>query len=77
MPKTAVPDLSVSQTAVKIYGEASGSTVRSVQRLIQRGAFPGARKLDPSKHTSPYLIPSVEVDAFIAAEKKRGQLEES
>lgn len=73
MPKSVGPDLSVSQTAEKIHGEASSSAIRSVQRLIQRGVFPGAHKLNPSKKTSPYLIPVVEVDAFLATEKKRGQ----
>ncbi len=73
MPKSVGPDLSVSQTAVRIYGEESAATAKAVQRLIQRGALPGARKLDPSKRTSPYLIPEVVVDAFLAAKKRRGQ----
>ncbi len=76
MPKTAGPDLSVSQTAVRIFGEESAATIKAVQRLIQRQALPGARKLDPSKRTSPYLIPEAAVDAFLAAEKKRSQSKE-
>ena len=73
MPKSVANVMSVSQTAEKVYGEANGNTIRAVSRLIHRGVFPGAHKLDPSKRTSPYLIPVVAVDAFLAAEKKRGQ----
>lgn len=65
--------MTVSQAAVKIFGTKSHRTVKAVQRLIQAGTFPGARQLDPELRTSPYLIPEVEVDAFIAAEKKPGQ----
>jgi len=64
--------MTVSQTVVKISGAKSYGTVKAVQRLIQARTFPGARRLDPEGKTSPYLIPEVEVEAFIGAKKKRG-----
>ncbi len=65
--------MTVSQAALKIFGEKTFATVKAVHRLIHAGTFPSARQLDPTISTSPYLIPEVEVDSFIAAEKKRGQ----
>jgi hypothetical protein len=65
--------MTVSQAALKIFGEKSHRTIKAVQRLIHAGVFPGARRIDPEFKTSPYLIPEVEIDAFIAAKKKRGQ----
>jgi len=65
--------MTVSQAAYKIFGEKSHATVKAVQRLYHAGAFPGARPLDPTVKKSPLLIPEAAVDAFIAAEKKRGQ----
>jgi hypothetical protein len=73
MPKKQVRDMTVSQAAMKIFGDKTYATVKVVHRLIQAGTFPGVRRLDPTQKTSPYLIPEVEVDAFLAAEKKRGQ----
>jgi len=73
MPKAQVREMSISQAAIKIFGEKSYRTLKAVQRLIHAGVFPGARKLDPELKTSPYLIPEVEIDAFLAAKKKRGQ----
>lgn len=72
MPKSAGNLLSVSQATEKIRAALGDVTIRTVQREVVRGSFPGARKLDPTKHTSPYLIPEAEVDAFIA-ERKRAQ----
>jgi len=65
--------ITVSQAAVKIYDDAGHNAVQSVLRLIHRKVFPGARKLEPDKLTSPYLIPEAEVDAYLATEIKHGQ----
>ena len=65
--------MTVSQAALKIFGEKTHRTIKAVQRLIHAGVFPGARRIDPQFKTSPYLIPEVEIDAFIRAEKKRAQ----
>jgi hypothetical protein len=70
MPKAQVRDMTISQAAVKIFGEKSYRTLKAVQRLVLAGTFPGARKLVPELKTSPYLIPEAEVDAFIAAKNK-------
>ncbi len=72
MPKAQVRDMTLSQAALKIFGEKSHRTIKAVHRLIHTGVFPGARKLVPEFRTSPYILPEAEVDAFIAA-KKRGQ----
>ena len=75
MPKTQARDRTVSQAATKIYGQKTHGTVKAVQWLIQAETFPGAHKVDPSVNNSPYFIPGVEVEAFIATNKKRGQSE--
>jgi hypothetical protein len=62
--------MTVSQAALKIFGEKTHGTVKAVQRLYHAGAFPGARPLDPTVKKSPILIPEVAVDAFLAARKK-------
>lgn len=36
----------------------------TVRNLIERGHFPGAHKIDPSRKNSPLLIPEEEVEAF-------------
>jgi len=35
-----------------------------VTLLVKRGHFPGARKLDPTRRTSPIRIPRAEVVAY-------------
>ena len=73
MPKVQPLPMTVSQAALKIYGESTRRTQRTVQRLIQRKVFEGVQLLDPAAKRPTYLIPEVEVDKFIASEKKRGQ----
>lgn len=65
--------MTVAQAAQKIFGEKSYRTIKAVHRLIHAGAFPNARKIDADWKRSAYVIPETEIDAFIAAEKKRGQ----
>ena len=36
-----------------------------VHRALQAGAFPGARKVNPDKETSPWVIPREEGDAWL------------
>ena len=73
MPKTQAAPVTISQAAIRIFGEKSYRTRKAIQRLIHAGVFPGARKIDPTVSTSPYVIPDDEVQAFIAEQKKRGQ----
>ncbi len=39
-------------------------TLRTVQRWVDIGRFPGAYRLDPDANRSPYLIPVADVEAF-------------
>lgn len=65
MPKTEFNFLTLEEAAERL-----GVTVDWINKLIQRGEFPGARKVDPGKRTSPWLIPA---DSFLAYEKRRAQ----
>jgi hypothetical protein len=67
MPKAQTQLVTVSQAAMKIFGEKSHRTIKAVQRLILSGVFPGAHKIDPEFRRSPYVIPDDEVQAFIAS----------
>ena len=40
-------------------------TTRTIHRLIERGHFPGAHKIDPTRKRSPYRIPKVDVETFL------------
>ena len=54
--------------------ERLGYTTQGVVKMCQRGVFPGARKANPSKTTSAWLIPTAELEAHIegkAREKKK------
>jgi excisionase family DNA binding protein len=50
--------------------ERLGVDVRTVQRWIAAGRFPGAYRVDPQGSRSPYLIPENDVVAF---EERRKQ----
>jgi len=39
-----------------------GVSPKTVRNMIDRGHFPGARKIDPTRRNSPYLIPAGEVN---------------
>lgn len=69
MPKTDTPrDLTVDQ-AREVLGVESR---QGVQYLIDTGKLPGARKLDPDKATSPWLIPVAAVEALVEQRRKAG-----
>lgn len=67
MPTTEeFPYMSVLDVA-----DALGVTPQWVVKLIKAGNFPGARKANPAKETSAWLIPTAEFTAF--QEQKRPQ----
>lgn len=49
-----------------------GCSMRYIGKAIERGHFPGARRISPQYKNSPFLIPLSEVKAYIA-KHKRGQ----
>lgn len=55
------------------------TTREAVVWMCKNGKFPGARKLEPHKKTSPWLIPVADVEAYLAekaqTKKKRAQAE--
>lgn len=63
------PDLTADQTK-----ELLGVTTReAVVAMCNRGEFPGARKLEPDKRTSPWLIPVADVEAYAAKRLRKKQ----
>ncbi len=67
MPKTTVvPDLSTAEVPAVLK-----VSQRTVKNLIDRGHFPHAYKLDPTRSNSPYRIPRKDLDAYL--KKQRGQ----
>ncbi len=65
MPNVALDFVSVEEAARRL-----GQTERAVLFAINRGDLPGARKINPDKATSSWLIP---VSSLKAYEKKRAQ----
>ncbi len=66
MPQSQASEhMTVAQVA-----EMFGVNVKSVLDWIYAGKLPGARKIDPTRRTSAYLIPTEEVLAF---KKERDQ----
>jgi excisionase family DNA binding protein len=53
-------ELSTEEAAARL-----GVSQRSVQEFINRGHFPGAHKLDPTRSNSPYRIPLRDVEKFL------------
>jgi predicted DNA-binding transcriptional regulator AlpA len=51
--------LTTSQVA-----ELLGCSVRAVVKYTQRGHFPNARKMDPTKKNSPLRIPRADVEKY-------------
>lgn len=43
-------------------------TPATIRNMIDRGRFPGARKIDPSLKNSPYRIPRSEIDQALPQE---------
>ena len=41
-----------------------GVSQRTIQEFIDRGHFPGAHKMDPTRSNSPYRIPQRDIDRF-------------
>lgn len=41
-------------------------STRTIRNLIDRGAFPGAARIDPSSEKSTWRIPRKELKAFLA-----------
>jgi len=54
--------------------DLAGVTRQAIHDAIEHGHFPGARKLDPDRETSPYLIPLDQAKAWM---KKRAQTEKA
>lgn len=50
---------------VREAAKALGARVRTVQKWLNQGHFPGAYKLGPGT-TSPWRIPQTDVDTFLA-----------
>lgn len=42
---------------------------QTVRNMIDRGHFPGAKKMDPTRRNSPYRIPRAEVSALADGNK--------
>ena len=59
-------------TTVEVAGELR-VTARMVRKYISAGEFPNSKKL--AGKTTTYLIPRSDVDAYVAARKKRLQPE--
>ncbi len=55
--------------SVTDVAEQLGVTVRTVQRWVRDGHFPGAFKVGPGK-TSPYVIPVEDFEAYIEARRQ-------
>ena len=56
--------ITVSQAA-----ERSELGTRYILDEIERGTFPNARRLDPTKATSPYLIPEKDFEKWLKTKK--------
>ncbi len=65
MPQSQVSDMTVAQIA-----EMFNVDVSAVHDWIYAGKFPGARKIDPTRRNSAYLIP---IDEVLAFKKERDQ----
>lgn len=66
-PATAIPPFSTTAQ----LSERWGRSVRHIIDLIEAGELEGAYKVDPTKRTSQWLIPTAAVDAY--EQKKRAQ----
>ena len=58
-------DENMEMLRTKIVAERLGVTRKTVWNMIQRGAFPNARKVDPGAK-SLILIPETDVEKLIA-----------
>ena len=56
--------------------EIIGCDPRTVHRLCVRGELDGARKLDPTKRTSAWLIPTAAVEKYLAAKATKTEAKE-
>ena len=63
-------DMTMDFLTVSQIAELEGVSVRYIVAEIERGKFPNARKLDPEKQTSAYLIPAKD---YAAWKKRRAQ----
>ena len=46
---------------------------QTVRNLINRGHFPGASRIDPTRKNSPIRIPKEEVEQYIRSIQPQGQ----
>lgn len=49
---------------VKEAAKRLGVSSKTIRNMIDRGKFPGARKINPDLKNSPYRIPISEVEAL-------------
>jgi len=56
---------SVDSIAEKLIGGTLDARRMRVIRALEAGAFPTARKVNPERETSPWVIPTEEAEAWL------------